>query len=757
MEENYNDTEELRELQELQDKNKKKRKRVILISAITAFTLISIFFWAYIFEGLPSLEQLENPKPILASKVYSDDGELVGQFFIENRIESSIDSLPPHLIQALIATEDRKFYDHWGVDLDRIVKAMVKNVFSLSWGEGASTLTQQLAKNLYSLKAKNESKFETIVRKIREWITAIQIEKNYTKNEILEMYLNVSFFGRSAYGVETASNIYFNKRARDLNIQEAAVLVGLLKSHVYYDPVRRYDRALVRRNLVMFNMVEVGYLKREKYEHLKNMPIEIAQERITNLAGIAPHFLEYVRQQMTQLAEQEGFDLYKEGLSIQTTLDSRMQRIANRVVKEHITEYQAQFDKYWKWEKHTDLLNSILDRAIKDNPKYKLALNTADKSKIYNTLKNSKTFVDSIKRVAQTIQTGFVAIDPTNGHILAMVGGENQKFSYGLNHVTQILRQPGSSFKPIIYSVAIDKGLYPAYPLLNQPFMTADGWSPKNFDTTYGANTTLRDALRRSLNVITAKLIVEGYAPLDQIGLFAKRMGVNSKLELYPSIALGTSLVTPLEITSAYATLANKGVYNSPSSILRVEDNNGMIVKQFIPERREALSEETAYIMTNMMQSVVDRGTAAGIRSRFGFYRPAAGKTGTTQEYADAWFIGFTPQIVAGVWVGFDDHRIKFTGSYGQGGRAAMPIWAKFMAEVYKELEAELPLVYFERPEEVVTAEFCSESVAIGRPKLATQNCPYKIYDIINVKDMPSFCTTPKEAHYFEYGSVEEE
>ena len=716
-------------------KENKNYKKILL--GILFFIVLIIIFSAYVFEGLPSLEQLENPKSILASKVYSLDGELIGQFFIENRIETQLDSIPDNFKNALIATEDRKFYSHWGVDLERIFKAMVINVFTLSGkGGGASTITQQLAKNLYNLKVRNENYFDIFIRKIREWITAIQIEKTYTKKEILEMYLNISYFGRSAYGVETASHIYFRKKAKDLTLPESAVLIALLKSSVNYDPVTKYENALSRRNLVMRNMVNAGYLAEEKYNKYKNIPIELGSDHIGGYSTIAPHFMEYVRRQMENMSDRYGYDLYRDGLNIYTTLDARMQRIANKAAADHLKEYQKLFNKAWNWRTRRDILNAILNKTIHSDARYISADNDKERSAVYSKLKSDKKYVDSVKQVAETIEVGFVAIDPTNGYIKAMIGGENQNFQYGLNHVTGIKRQPGSAFKPIVYTTAIDNGLYPAFPLLNQPF-DFNGWSPSNADNSTGGYVMLRDALKNSLNIITSRLIIQDYAPLSKIGEIAKRMGINSELNLVPSIALGTSEVTPLELTSAYATLADKGVYNSPISILKIEDRDGILIDKFYNDKvYEAISPTTAAIVTNMMETVVDYGTGAGVRQFF--HRPAAGKTGTTQEFADAWFVGFTPQLVAGVWIGFDDRRVSFTGWYGQGARAAAPIWAKFMAGVYDEIK--MPLEYFELTDDIVTENFCLESIERGTPRLAKESCPVKVSDIINKNNMPPVC-----------------
>lgn len=702
----------------------------ILFVAAAVYTVIVV-------SGLPSLEQLENPKPQLASTVYTSDGERLGQFYIENRIETHIDSLPNYVANALISTEDRKFYSHWGVDLDRFAKAMVKNLLTFSH-EGASTITQQLAKNLYNLKEKHENIFETITRKIREWITAVQIEKTYTKKEILQMYLNVSYFGKSAYGIESAARVYFGKNGKDLTLPEAAMLIALLKSSSYYDPSRHPENALARRNLVMYNMVVNGMLSREKYEELKNKPIVLASGKIGGSQSIAPYFMEYVRQKMETMAEKYGYDLYRDGLNIYTSLDSRMQKIANRAAAKHIKEYQELFDKKWSWAKNRDLLASILDRDIKNSENYKEASTPQEKALVYNKLKNDKEFVDKVKRDATRIQVGFVAIDPADGQIKAMVGGYNQDFGRGLNHATGIRRQPGSAFKPFVYTVAIDNGYFPTYTLLNQKF-DYNGWSPDNFETgEYGGYTTLRYGLAHSLNVIAGRMTIgdSPMAPPSQVVKYAKNMGINSPLGPYPSIALGTSEVTPLELTSAYGTFANKGVHVSPIAILKIEDRNGILIDQFVPNYKEAISPQTASIVTNMMEDVINNGTGAGVRRYFQY--PAAGKTGTTQDFADAWFVGFTPNMTAGVWVGFDDHRVKFTSSYGQGGRAAMPIWAMFMEGVYKELN--LPVEYFQLAPGVISAQFCQETMDQGDTRLATPYCPNVVTDIINSKNLPREC-----------------
>lgn len=707
----------------------KKYKYIFL-----SISVVVLAFIIYVFWGLPSIEELENPRPQLASKVWTVDGEILGQFYIENRIETNVDSIPPHLINALIATEDRNFYSHWGVDLIRFGKAMIKNVFTFS-RKGASTITQQLAKNLYSLKSVNENPVETVARKIREWLSSVQIERNFTKKEILELYLNVSYFGKSAYGVETAANIYFGKRAKDLTLPESALLIALLKSSVNYDPERRMERALARRNLVMHNMVDAGYLSESDYEKYKKEPIILAKGRKVKMRSEAPHFMEYVRQQMIAMSDKYGYDLFRDGLNIYTSLNMSMQKIANKVVAEHLREYQEIFYKNWKWDNNKSFLRPLIERAIKNTVAYKEAVSQIQKQLVYNQLNNDAAFIDSVKLIESTIQTGFVVLDPKSGEIRALVGGTDQDFQYGLNHVTQIRRQPGSSFKPLVYTTAIDNGYYPAFSLLNEKF-NFNGWSPDNSDNNYGGYVTLRRALANSINVIAGRLTISEIAPPNMVVKYAHKMGINSQLAAFPSIALGTVEVTPLELTSAFSTLANKGVFVSPISILKIEDKNGIMIDEFRPEFREAISPQTAAIVTSMMEDVLNYGTGARVRQYFS--RPAAGKTGTTQDFADAWFIGFTPQLSGGVWVGFDDRRVKFNGWYGQGARAAMPIWAKFMAEVYKQLN--LPLEYFTLPDGVEYAVFCKETIDRGDARLANESCPNKVSDLINILHKPQNC-----------------
>jgi penicillin-binding protein 1A len=693
-----------------------------------------IVFFIHLFSGLPSLEQLENPRPELATRVYSVDGEVVGRYFMINRSRVTLDEVPDHLIHALIAMEDRKFYRHWGLDIDRIVKQTVKNIIEMRVRGGYSTITQQVARNLYLT-----LEF-SIVRKIREAMTAIQIERNYTKDEILEMYLNVVFFGRGTFGIASASQTYFGKIPAELTLSESALLISLLPGPALYDPFNHPERALNRRNLVLSTMHNLGILTEEEYSEARSEEIILRERDLYAVTGIAPHFVENVRRQLSRLSEQYGFDIYRDGLNVYTTLDSRMQLHANRAVEEHLEPYQELFDRRWNWNtrQNQEILRIALDQNIRENEEFRRATTIEHRDSIRTALMNDTSFVNGVKQATKKIETGFVAIDPRSGHILAMVGSSDFRTTrYGLNRAVQITRQSGSAFKPFVFTVAIDNGYPPSYELLNQPVVLqlADNrqWRPTNADGTFGGRNTMREGLQRSINLIAVRAIME-IAPVSEVIRYAHRMGISSNIPPYPSIALGTSLVSPLELTSAYGVFANEGVYVEPISILRIEDKDGNLIADFTPDRREVLSKETAFLMTSMLEDVINGGTGLGVRNFFNY--PAAAKTGTTQDFADAWFVGYTPHITAGAWVGFDDQRVKFYGwSDGQGARAAMPIWARFMKYVYEDREIGMPVEYFERPEGIIEEVICNDT-----RMLATEFCPSRSVEVFNRLYVPPTC-----------------
>jgi penicillin-binding protein 1A len=457
----------------------------------------------------------------------------------------------------------------------------------------------------------------------------------------------------------------------------------------------------------------------------------------TGVAGIAPHFVEYVRQQMAKKAEKYGFDLYRDGLSVYTSLDSRMQRHANRAVEEHLATYQKLFNKQWDWSKQHEAAARVLDQAIIASPLFRTAVTADERDTIRRQLLRNKAFEDSVRRVASSIETGFVALDVKTGEILAMVGGANFKtFRYGINHVTQIRRQVGSAFKPFVYTVAIDNGYSPVYELLNQPvtIMMPDGkrWTPSNFDGSFGGKSTIREAIKHSINLVAVRAILE-IAPVDQVIGYAKRMGITSPLPAVASLALGVGDVSPLEMAAAFSVFADRGVRVDPFSITRIEDKDGNVLEENSAARQEVLSDATAFIMTSMLEGVVNGGTGGRVRDYFQL--PAAGKTGTTTDFADAWFVGYTPQISAAVWVGFDEPSVHFTTWDGQGGRAAAPVWGRFMRYVYDDPSIAMPLEHFERPANVYADSICTMT-----KKLATPYCPDRALEYFTDKTRPGRC-----------------
>ncbi|MGA9115522.1 MAG: PBP1A family penicillin-binding protein [Bacteroidota bacterium] len=705
--------------------------------------LLAIAYGVHLFSGLPSLESIENPRPELATRVYAADGEVIDRFFIKNRSHAGIREIPARLVEALIATEDRNFYDHWGVDLVRFVKAMVKNVIMLR-REGASTITQQLARNLY-LGHDDRTFFDTVTRKLREFITSVQLESSFTKEEILEFYLNVVYFGRGTYGIAAAAQEYFGKTPAELTLAESAGLIAMLKGPAYYDPLNHPERSRARRKTVLGQMLKYGYVTREEMEEAASAELQLRAGGETTVTGMAPHFTEHVRRELELRAEEHGFDIYRDGLAVYTTLDSRMQRHANRAVEEHLAEYQRLFNGLWKWEKEPEALRQVITQAIRTSPPYRAAATRAERDSVERALRADPAWIDSMQRRARQIEVGFVALDARTGGILAMVGGSDfRRFRYGLNHVTQIRRQAGSAFKPFVYTVAVDNGYPPSFELLNQPVtvMMADGrrWTPSNADGTFGGKATLREGLRTSINLVAVRAIME-IAPVQQVVEYAQRMGIRSPLPPYESLALGSGEVVPLEMTAAFGALANRGVYVEPMAVLRIEDGAGNLIEENLPQRREVLSEETAFLMTSMLQGVVDDGSAARIRGFFHY--PAAGKTGTTQEFADAWFVGYTPQIVAGVWVGFDNKSVHFTNWDGQGGRAAAPIWGRFMKYVYEDPAIALPLEYFEPPQGVVQETICELT-----RQVATPFCPHTMTEYFTEKMLPGPCSVHTTARW---------
>ncbi len=648
--------------------------------------------------GLPSLEELENPNPELASLVYSEDGVLLHKFFLKNRTFIPLKSIPLSARYALIATEDVAFYQHWGVDLRRLTLAMGENILKgrTRW-QGASTITQQLAKNLYLTQER------TVSRKVKEFVTAIELEKTYTKDEILALYLNTVYFGSGAYGIEAAAHTYFGKPAYKLTLPESATLIATLKNPTAYNPAKDPSSSVGRRNLILSLMEKAQFITSKQAETGKRTPLMLKYTQVSH-QGLAPYFPEYIRQTIKPSANLGNIDLYRDGLSIQTTLDSRMQNYAQLAASEHLAELQASFDRAWRWPE------PLKNQIIRESERFKGLIEDGESDQqAMAKLKADKVWLDETLRAKTRIQVALVAIDPTNGHVKAWVGGNKfspDDYKYQFDHVWQAKRQPGSTFKPFVYTAAIDKGFPANFQVLDQPLALNSGngtiWSPRNSDGSSGGMTTLRTALAHSLNQVTVRLAYE-HLTTSEIISYAKRMGISSPLASNLSIALGTSEVTPLELAGAFSTFANNGIWNEPVSILKVEDKHSRLLSKYTLNRRFAIDSTTNFVMVSMLKDVIAKGTGAAVRARYGFDVEAAGKTGTTQSMRDAWFAGFTPQLVAVVWTGFDDERIKFTSmEYGQGARAALPIWAGFMKRCYSDRSLKLENRYFHIPETVI-------------------------------------------------------
>lgn len=671
---------------------------VILVGAVAV-----LGFVLYLAQDLPSLEQLENYDPDLVTRIYSSDGKVLDELFVQKRVFVELKDIPGHMRHAVIASEDKRFYDHWGISLRSVLRAIVVNIVSFDpYAQGFSSLSQQLARSLY----KTIGFADSYTRKIKEIITAVQIERTYTKDEILEMYLNTVHFGHGTYGVEAATKRFFGKESIDLTVDESAILVGVLPSPARYSPIRHPERALRRRDTVLRLMREQGYLRLADYQKAQSQNLDSVHEEPKR--GMAPYFTEYVRRIMEKEDEALGINIYRDGLKIYTTLDSRLQTIAEEAVLKSIEYNQKKLNK--RLFNNRDEFEELSYLTIFPEDSVKMMLN--GEIALYKDLRDKLL-----------VQSAFIALNPKNGAILAMVGGRPD-YHDQFNRSVQLRRQPGSVFKPFVYTTAMDNGYPVSEQLLNQPVVlnvqNMDGtwvkWKPQNYDLSTGGLTTLREGLRKSMNLISVRMVQQGLAPAEQVKKTAQRMGISTNIRAVDAIALGTSEVIPVEMVAAYSAFANKGVYSEPFGILRIEDRYGNVLKEFRPKREEVLSEETAYLMTDLMQTVMNRGTGGSARWKYLFNQPAAGKTGTTQGWSDAWFVGFSPNIAAGAWFGVDDYRVSL-GKGQDGSRAALPAWARFMRDAHKILGYGHD--QFERPEKIIDYSICSVSKASPLP-----NCP---------------------------------
>jgi penicillin-binding protein 1A len=681
-----------------------KYLRFIWIGAFGGLLLLSLLITAIgmgWFGQLPPIEELENPKTQLASEIYADDGTIMGKYYFQNRSNANYEDLSPQLINALIATEDVRFYEHSGIDNSRLFTIIVYNLIGKR--QGGSTISQQLAKNLFPRK-NFKSIVDKAVTKIQEWITAVRIEQRYTKDEILTMYFNTVEFGNNSFGIRSASKTYFNKIPKDLNAKEAAVLVGMLKAPTKFNPIRNAENAYNRRNTVLNQMAKAGFITNDSCETFKKEAIVLDFQEESHNEGIATYFRETLRIELINWCEENGYNLYKDGLKIYTTINPTLQEIAEQVIAEKMKQQQKLFYAHWKGREPWGEFKEVLTSAMKRSDRYvigkKLGKSEEDIIKEFNTKVKMRVFsytrgeidtvmtpMDSIKYYKYFMQVGFMSMDPTTGKIKAWVGGHNYKyFKYDhVNHTAK--RQVGSTFKPFVYTAAIDNGFSPCTMVPNKPvsFEGYPDYNPSNADEKYSTPTmTMYRGLKLSFNLVCLNVLkLLGDDGIKTVIDYAQRMGIKSKVEPYPASALGTADISLYEMVGAYATFANKGIWTKPIYLTRIVDKNGNIIFENLPVTKEALSEQTAYVMCKMLEQTTTTGTAAKIKYEYKIPGACGGKTGTTQNYSDAWFMGITPTLVSGLWVGWEDRAIHFrTMNLGSGGSLAMPFWAEYMKRV---------------------------------------------------------------------------
>ena len=679
--------------------------KVILNCFIIYFLIfvVSLIYIFYLSKDLPSLDELQKFNPQQVSKIISADGVVVKKLYTHKRDMVNISHIPVHLRNALFAMEDRDFYSHSGISIKGTIRAIIVDVLTLSTRQGASTITQQLARNMY-----NSIGFKkTITRKIKELITAIKIEQTYTKTEILELYLNSIYFGHGNYGVQSASIYYFNKNVKELTLDESAILIGLLPAPARYSPISHPTRSIKRRNLVLNIMNSEGYISEKELNINLDKKLNVSKGDFNK--SIAPHYTEYVRRELEKIDTELGFNIYEDGLEINTSIDSRIQSILNDVFIEVMEKNQKSFNK--------ELLGNtkLLKKISKQN---NFNLDT-----LKYILKNNLE-IPKILRNQLLVQGAAVVIDPKHGGVLGMVGGRIDKtYLDHFNRTEQAKRQPGSVFKPFIYLSALENGYSPCTQLINQPLVffidDTTRWNPQNHDGSTGLQTSLRTGLQKSLNLISVRVVQELIDPI-KVKNTADRFNFRTRIRPVDAIALGVSEVIPLDITLAYSALAYDGILHEPLILNSIKDREGNLVQNFIPKSKEVADEKTVYILRDMMKSVVDKGTGGSLRWKYKFYSPAAGKTGTTNNKTDAWFIGFTPEIAIGVWVGIDNPEMKL-GDKQYGSKAALPIFAKTINKIYSQgdyyyLNNAIPLnsrADWDIPEGVVKKSICEDTCCL--------------------------------------------
>ena len=750
---------------------------VVLVGIIGVF----VFFWL-ISAGklgfMPTFEELENPNNRFASEVYFADGPIMNRYFEkENRKYIEYREIPQSVIDALIATEDVRFYDHSGVDVRGLFRVAKGLLTANTSAGGGSTISQQLAKMLFPRES-DLNVFELAIRKFREWVIAVRLEKSYTKEEILTMYLNKYDFLNLAVGISSAADIYFQVPLDSLKVEQAAMLIGMAKNSSYYNPVRRPELTLNRRNVVLSQMYKYDKITREECDSLKKLPLGLNFKRVDHKEGLATYFREYLRLFMTAnkpdrkryrdlsqfrldsvawktnplygwckknvKVDGSHYDLYSDGLKIYTTLDSRMQKYAEEAVREHLSQdLQPLFDKE-KVKKHrppfsNDMtpteIEEVLDRSIRQSERYRVLSKQGMSFKeirktfdqplkmqvfTWNGIRDTvMTPLDSIKHYKSFFRSGFMVMQPQTGYIKAYVGGPDYRY-FMYDMVSAGKRQVGSTIKPILYTLAMQEGLGPCdkVPNIPQTFIlpTGEPWSARGGTKRQGEMVTLRWGLANSENNISA-WVLKQFTP-EAVAQMAHKMGITSFIDPVPSVFLGTAEITVKEMVAAYSIFANKGVYNSPLPVYRIEDKYGNVLQEFRPESREVITENTAYLMCNLLEGVVTGGTGVRLRYKYKLMNPMGGKTGTTHKHADGWFMGVTPDLVGGVWVGAEDRSIHFQNlANGQGASMALPIWAKFLLKAYADPRLKMSDRPFDRPAGINKRLDCDETISEAEVK----------------------------------------
>ena len=728
--------------------------------------------------GRPTFEELENPNNRFASEVYFADGPIMNRYFEkENRKYIEYREIPQSVIDALIATEDVRFYDHSGVDVRGLFRVAKGLLTANPSAGGGSTISQQLAKMLFPRES-DLNVFELAIRKFREWVIAVRLEKSYTKEEILTMYLNKYDFLNLAVGISSAADIYFQVPLDSLKVEQAAMLIGMAKNSSYYNPVRRPELTLNRRNVVLSQMYKYDKITREECDSLKKLPLGLNFKRVDHKEGLATYFREYLRLFMTAnkpdrkryrdlsqfrldsiawetnplygwckknvKVDGSHYDLYSDGLKIYTTLDSRMQKYAEEAVREHLSQdLQPLFDK----EKVKKLrppfsndmtpaeIEEVLDRSIRQSERYRVlskqGMSFDEIRKTFDQPLEMQVFtwsgirdtvmtpLDSIKHYKSFFRSGFMVMQPQTGYIKAYVGGPDYRY-FMYDMVSAGKRQVGSTIKPILYTLAMQEGLGPCdkVPNIPQTFIlpTGEPWSARGGTKRQGEMVTLRWGLANSENNISA-WVLKQFTP-EAVAQMAHKMGITSFIDPVPSVFLGTAEITVKEMVAAYSIFANKGVYNSPLPVYRIEDKYGNVLQEFRPESREVITENTAYLMCNLLEGVVTGGTGVRLRYKYKLMNPMGGKTGTTQKHADGWFMGVTPDLVGGVWVGAEDRSIHFQNlANGQGASMALPIWAKFLLKAYADPRLKMSDRPFDRPAGINKRLDCDETISEAEVK----------------------------------------